>query len=168
MIENLLREQAAILKRLEVLETRDVVPVVARYSTNAQQSIANNTLTVVNFEDVTFDPWAAVTIGAAWVFTAPVAGYYHVTARVLFAANAGWINTEDCVLSLYLNGALFSHLDFLDNFEANTGASVGGSDIIHLAKGDAINIRVLQVSGGAVALNAAAEYSHVAIERVKG
>lgn len=63
-------------------------PVIARYGTNAAQSIPNTTETRIDFEDQLYDPDALVTTGSAWVFTAPNDGYYLLDASILFASAA--------------------------------------------------------------------------------
>lgn len=164
----LLREQRRHGRQLESIEAREIVPVVARYTTNAGQSIPNNTVTVVNYEDQDFDPRSAVTVGAGWVFTCPVAGYYLVTAKVQFAASTAWANGELLALDVYVAAAQVARV-FANEMLGSTAsaeASAQGNTIVHLDKGDTLDIRVLQVSGGARTLTADGNENHVSIGRV--
>jgi len=142
--------------------------VAARYTTNAAQSIPNNTLTIINFEDITFDTHTAVTIGAAWKFTCPTgqAGYYRISAYILFAASDTWAAGELVSIYLYKNGARVSTLYYVVAESAtNMYREASGSDVVLLAAGDYIDIRGVQVSGGALALNADGVYNYVAITK---
>lgn len=161
-----LKEQGRRIGQTEVKE----VPsrLIARYTTNAGQSLTNNTLTIINYEDLSIDTDSAVTVGAGWVFTAPRPGYYRVDAALLFAGSAGWVSGEVARMDLYKNGALYSYLDYRDNYAggATQFVRLQGSDIVFLAAGDTLQIRAIQISGAALALEATAEYNHVSIELV--
>ncbi len=143
------------------------VPVVARYSTNAGQSIPNVTDTIVNFEDVTFDPWGAVTVGASWKFTAPAHGYYLVTPYVRFNTLV-WAAGNVVVLKLFLNGALAMSPGATYAWNATAiYLPAGGTTLIELAEGDYIDIRVNQNRGAASALIADATHNHIHIARLR-
>jgi len=155
------------VERASVMET-PALTVVARYTTNAGQSIANATTTIVDFEDVTFDPSSAVTVGAAWKFTCPTgkAGIYHVEADATFASVA-WAAGNVAQLFLYKNNALYSVLRRKTLEGAITFYNnVHGSDTVSLAVGDYIDIRTSQNTGGAVALHTDGLNNHVAISRI--
>jgi hypothetical protein len=140
--------------------------ILARYSTDAGQNIPDVTMTIVNFEDKTFDPDNLVTVGAAWHFTAVEAGYYAVEAMVTFAATDTWADTEVGALGVYKNGAIFSYLDQQDNYSSNVYMALGGSDLVYLAAGDTLDLRVWQSSGAALALRNLGAYNHVAIRKI--
>lgn len=144
--------------------------LIARYSTNAGQSIPNNTVTIIDYEDMTYDTHAAVTVGAAWHFTAPIGGYYAVTAKAVFASTNTFAQGEALELRIYKNGAYFSQIDFKDNFEgtANHYADLNGSDIVHLAKDETLDIRISQISGGAINLYNDGSTNHVCIHKITG
>jgi hypothetical protein len=163
---DLISRQGTLARRVRDLETQESIPIVARYSTDAAQSIPNTTPTIVNFEDLSVDTWSAVTVGAAWKFTAPVGGYYRVSARVFFAASVNWADTENCSLSVYKNGVLWSTLGYLENFPSGVNAGVWGSDIVDLAENDTIDIRVNQASGASLALTTNGAHNYVAIDRI--
>ena len=141
---------------------------VARYTTNAGQSIDNATATIVDFEDVSIDTDSAVTVGAAWKFTCPAgkAGYYLVTAVIAFDTSATWAAGELVILYLYKNNALYSVLLRKTQESATTLYNMPpGSDVVYLAAGDYIDVRVNQGSGGALALYTNSYYNRVAISR---
>ena len=141
----------------------------SRYCTDAGQSIPNNTSTIVNFEDATFDFIGWVTTGANWKFTAWAGGYYHVSAMIEFAATTAWAVGERAWIGLYKNGALYSVLDAQENNgSASHRVILQGDDAIQLADGDYIDIRVTQASGAARALMADGTRNHVSIMRIAG
>ena len=155
------------LERASVMET-PVHTVVARYTTNAGQSFTSGALTIVDFEDMTFDTDSAVTTGAAWKFTCPTgkAGKYHVDAMIQFGSSATWAAGETLVLYIYKGGVQYSVI-YYDVFQSATTTlrMAPGSDIVNLADGEYFDIRAVQSSGGALALNANGVYNHVAISR---
>jgi hypothetical protein len=166
LIEHVLRETLQTQGQVQDLETHDVVPVVARYTRDTTQSIPNNTTTIVDFATQVDDPWAAVTTGASWAFTAPVAGYYQVNAHVLFGSATWTPVTELVQLSIYKNGTQYNTLDRDDTMGSTNTPSVGGGDVVHLAKGDTLDIRAYQNSGGAVNIQANANHNWVSIFRI--
>jgi hypothetical protein len=138
----------------------------ARYTTDAGQSIPNNTTTIVNFEDVSDDTNTAVTVGAAWHFTAPVAGRYLVAASITYVTTTTWAATERALFDLYKNGAQWSSLDRStgrDSSAATQIVQLAGADTVVLAAGDTVDIRTNQNSGGALALVAFAVDNRVSI-----
>jgi hypothetical protein len=138
----------------------------ARYTTDAGQSIPNITVTVVDFEDVSDDTNTAVTTGAAWHFTAPVAGRYVVAAMIQFASTTTWALVERGMISLYKNGVAYATLDRNENVNSSGGAqfmTLSGTDTIVLAAADTIDIRTSQNSGAALALNTSGLVNHVSI-----
>ncbi len=129
----------------------------ARYTFgNTAQTIGSGAVTIVNFDTVDYDPYACVTVGAAWKYTVARNrhGIYHVHAMVTFASNAGWESGEAAILYLYKNNSVYCRLD---RVAAHTGtiivAPAGGTDI-KLAAGDYIDIRVEQDSDGDIDISA--------------
>jgi hypothetical protein len=142
--------------------------VLARYSTDAGQNIPNATMTIIDFEDVTYDPDSLVTVGAAWHFTAAEAGYYAVEAMINFKGTDNWNDTDVGALSICKNGSDLFYLDWKDSYSATTDVymALGGGDLVYLAAGDTLDIRVWQSSGGALALRAVGANNHVAIWKI--
>jgi hypothetical protein len=140
--------------------------VNARYSTTAGQSIANNTVSIIDFGTKTFDSHSSVTTGAAWKFTASSAGKHRVSAQAILAAAVGLTAGEETSLALYKNGSLYSYLYFTSNWSGTSvQQSLTGSDSISLVAGDYIDIRINQVSGASISLNTTAALNWVSIER---
>jgi hypothetical protein len=168
LVKRLIEKVNELAAKVEDLDRFEHPAILVRYSTDAGQSIPNSATTIINFEDVTYDPNSLVTTGAAWHFTAATAGYYAVEAIVLFAATDTWADTEAGTLSLYKNGAPFARLDRKDNYSSasNVYMALGGGDLVYLAAGDTLDIRVDQTSGAALALHNDGAWNHVAIWKV--
>lgn len=154
------------LRRLEALEAEAFVG--ARYTSNAAQSIPNATYTVVDYEDIDYDPLGLVTTGAAWVFTCPIAGRYLVTAAALFDASAAWSATEVARFDVYQNGAVAAVLDFYtaEASGVNQYVRMGGSEIVECNAGDTLQVRIYQSTGGVLPLINLTEHNHIAVARV--
>jgi hypothetical protein len=141
--------------------------VAASYQTNAGTSVPNTGDNIVDFEDKVFDTHGAVTTGASWKFTAPIAGKYRVSANILFsslATTAG--NAID--LQLWKNGAVQQRLHY-KSIEAalTTFVGISGTGLISLNAGDYIDVRVsYNRTGGATTLHNSATYNTINIERV--
>lgn len=141
---------------------------VAYYETNAGQTITNATPYIrINYEDLVKDTHGAVTVGAAWVFTAPVAGFYRVTASTLpqFGGAAPANNAYQVELWASKNGAIHK---MLDRASADLWGAHGlsGSAEVELAKGDTLAIDMYQDSGADRTLYNDARHNHVEISRV--
>jgi len=119
--------------------------VMARYNSNAAQTIGSGGPHIINFEDEVFDTHNSVATGSSWKFTAPRTGKYSVKARTQFQSSTGWTTGDYAYFRIYKNGSLYSQLDFreVENSAATSLApSVNGSDTIALNKGDYIDVRV--------------------------
>lgn len=142
--------------------------VIARYTTAAGQSIANNTETIVNFDTQNVDNKSAVTTGASWKFTAPVAGAYLVSAAVLFESSTGWGDTEFGRLTVYRSNVLYEHIARQDSYGSASPVlmHLAGATIVNMSQGDYLDVRVTQISGASLALLNNAAYNHVTIARL--
>lgn len=155
------------LERLRATERS--VPVVARYSTTAGQVLTNNTLTVIDFGTKTIDTHNAVATGSGWVFTAPTAGTYLVSASVMFATTTAWANGEVAQLELYKGGSrwsVFRRDSGLDTTTATQFKQLAGCDTVTLATGETISIRASQATGAALALHTDATFNYVDVVKV--
>ncbi len=138
----------------------------ARYKTNASQSIVNNTLTIIDFEDRDFDSHGSVTIGAAWIFTAPSAGKYCVNVAAILNTGGGWAAAEPVEFNIYKNGSLYSAIVNYSQAAHTTYMQQNFSDLVSLVAGDYIDVRITQISGGTIAIQASENYTHIAIHRI--
>ncbi len=144
-------------------------PVVARAATATAQSIPNTTPTIVDYNIVTFDADSHLTTGAAWRFTAKVAGYYQVNAAILFAATTTWALVEWGNLALYKNAVYYSNFERADGMDSSAAGlfkCLRGSDVVQLAVGDSIDVRASHISGGALTLFNGAVFNYVSIAKV--
>ena len=144
--------------------------IAAIYTTAAAQSIANNTLTIVNFDTKVQDTHNAVTTGAAWKFTAPAGGFYLVDVIVQFAGTTAWADAELGSLRMYVNAALVARPDYKDNYGSASTVymKLGGSTLVHMNAGDYLDMRVIQTSGAALALLASATQNYISIVKFAG
>jgi hypothetical protein len=127
--------------------------VGARYSSNAEQNIVNNTTAaIIDFEDEIYDSGPLVTTGASWKFTAPYTGYYHIDCLIAFFSNAGWAVSERVLLQLFKNNNYLLTLDRQDGKSGTIQATVRGNVTVELNAIDYIDVRVAQNSGGDIAL----------------
>jgi hypothetical protein len=165
---HLLRNASRTSRRFNALDAREVGPVAARYTSNAGQSIATGTTTVVNFEDKDFDTRDAATVGAGWQYAVPVAGHYQINARVTLDATTGWADGELLALDVYVNAAQKSRL-FASEAHGSASSievSAQGGDLIHLDKGDVLSVRIRQNSGAARTLTADGAENYLTVHRV--
>jgi len=152
-----------------VNSTADAVePINIRYSTNTAQSIGNASLTIIDFEDSSFDSHTSVTTGAAWHFTAPFSGTFDVFAQIMTTDTGNFGGTDYLELRLHKNGSVTSYSGYLEaNFTGSTtNNSVKMIDSIKLLGGEYIDIRMYQTSGGSVPLINDGTYNFVNIKRV--
>jgi hypothetical protein len=169
MDRDLIRADAALQAQIDNLSTtKRRVPIVASYATDAGQVIAHNTETVIDFEEVVRDTHSAVTVGAAWKFTAPVAADYVVSVAILMGATNQWAAGESADLRLWKNGALFRGLDRKDNFSGATAQymQLSGTSTIYLSAGEYIDVRLIQMSGISLGLFASVVNNWISIYRI--
>jgi hypothetical protein len=169
MERDLIRADASLQAQIDNLSTtKRRVPIVASYATDAGQAIANNTETIINFEDPVRDTHSAVTVGAAWKFTAPVTADYVVSVAVLMGATNQWAAGESADLRLWKNGALFRGLDRKDNFSGATAQymQLSGGTTIYLSAGEYIDVRLIQMSGISLGLFASVVNNWISIWRI--
>jgi hypothetical protein len=136
--------------------------VAAVYTRTTTQSIPNGTDTIVDFDVKQVDTHGAVTTGASWKFTVPVAGTYSISVSVGFATNT--------------TGARYALIRKNGSFSARGGDSkmgVTGVDTMmnftvleRLVPGDYIDVNVLQSSGGALNTSSTLTFPAISIHRV--
>ena len=142
-------------------------PVAASYTSAAGQSIPGGSVfTVVDFGTRVYDTHGAVTTGASWKFTAPVPGYYNVTAKTLWNF-ATFTATTNRQLSLFKNGVHETVIDFsLSQTSASGQPMNSGSHDIYLDAGDYIDLRAIQSEGTARTFSASALAVNVQVHRI--
>ena len=136
---------------------------LARYTTNAEESVKSAEWVVLNFEDEDVDTHDAVTVGAAWKFEPPFDGPFHISTTVRFDTTA-WTAAQYCILGIFVNGALYSAIDMKYASEAQSMAMlVHGDDTLYLETTDDVDIRIYQNTGNVIVVYGSGTYSHVAI-----
>jgi len=101
--------------------------VYAKY--NIAGAVSSDSSTPVNFATKTVDSHAAVTTGSGWKFTAPVSGFYQISASLATSSATSNIN-------IYKNGSANDYIGYV--FTSNVNCITGG---IYLNAGDYIDIR---------------------------
>lgn len=140
--------------------------VAARYtvtSGTANTSITHNAFEVIDFNNKIFDTHNAVTTGAGWKFTAPIAGYYNVSSSLYWASPSNLANTE---ISIYKNG-----VDYTTTIATgNNARGVTGTALVQLNAGDYVDVRVIQSDSGSAArdIYTPSPLTHVSIHRIIG
>lgn len=139
----------------------NISAVAARGISTSGQSLPTGVATVITLDSVkTFDTHSSLN-AATGVFTAPEYGYYQVSGSTMcnatLASNVAWI------VYLYKNGTLYSSTDYRIAATTIVGRSI--SDLVLLNKGDTLDMRVLQNSGGAVVLNSSAGLNWLSVTK---
>jgi hypothetical protein len=166
---DLVKRIVAIERRLAEIEARERAgSVVAIYYSNAAQTIPNSAATIINYNVMEVDTNSAVTTGSSWKFTAPVGGYYHIDAKILFAGTTTWADGEVGEFNLYVNGTARANLNRKDNYGSSSSLlmGLGGSTIVYLNSGDYVHTAVIQTSGGSLTIYSNGFYNRIAVVRV--
>jgi hypothetical protein len=136
--------------------------VGAAYTSNAGQTITSGSAAaIIDFEDEVYDSDDAVTVGAAWKFTAPSDGQYHIDVFIMPVSVVG---DGIGAIALYKNGILFYYLDEIAWWDGDTGIAFRGSVTIQLSITNTIDIRIGQDSDGNMVLS---NQVRINIERVQ-
>lgn len=132
-----------------VLQRGSIFPAtaVARYASSNGQSIAPSTDVALTFENVSKDTAGAVTQGP-WTFTAWRSNGYKVSVCITLASTT-WVLNQAVTLSLFVNGSLYSVLDFWVAGGAISGNTISlkGSDWVYLFAGQTVTIKLNQGNG---------------------
>jgi hypothetical protein len=139
------------------------IAVAARYNTTSNQSIPSNTLTIINYATEVYDTVSSITTGASWAFTAPISGYYQVSAKVHFVS--GTSTQETYAIAIVVNGTEVSGYAEDVAFGTNQGLQI--SDDLFLTAGSTLNIQVLQVTGSTSTLSGSSNNNSFAIHLIR-
>jgi hypothetical protein len=146
--QDLIRRLVALERRVLDLETQERVPIAARYSGNSEA--VTGTAGALALTTSEHDTWSACT-SSPWEFTAPVGGYYVVSAALQLASSAAWTAGERAYLYVYKNG---SPHKILATWQAHAtvtlAAWLGGLAKIHLDEDDTVKIYAEQDSGSSI------------------
>ena len=143
------------------------IPVVSVHTTNAGQSITTGSWQIINYEDVVKDSHGATVVGAAWKFTAPVAGEYDVSALATWNTLAAFATGEVMGIAIYVDGSEVISNSQVQSFTGAADAyGISITGIVSLTVGQYIDIRIFQSSGSSVALFAAGGNNRVNIKLI--
>jgi len=123
--------------------------VGCRVTNSIDQSISNSVRTTVTFDTETFDTNGfhdTSTLTGRMTIPSGKAGKYLVTAGVTFATSG----TGYRELYLFKNGSFYSQVFYSPSATGSSGNAI--PDLVSLAVGDYIDIRVEQGSGGSLAV----------------
>lgn len=143
-MQDLVNAIVDLQQRIAYLETKDAIPLKARYMTDTAQTIPASAFTIVNFDTVDYDPVSAVTTGASWKFIAPIGGYYQVDAFTEITFAGAIASGKTFYMYIYIDGvakAVIGHWHQLVG-SVNSDAHMNGGDCIYLAKDSYLDIRV--------------------------
>lgn len=136
------------------------------FATNTSaQSVATATLTTLTGWTTTFDANSDFTASTG-IFTAPRAGYYHVSASVQFVGTT-WTAAQSEIISISKNGTTIAQVQIF--VPANYSGSYSSAPItalISCVATDTITIRVFQNSGASLALAGTGSLNFLSIEQV--
>lgn len=143
-------------------------PYVASYTTATAGAYPASLATIVDFPSALYDLHSSVTTGAAWKYTAPVTGYYRVSAQVVWDQGQAWVAGERSDLRVYKNGTFYRIIDFQEEDVAHSNyVRMGGSLTLQLNANDYIDIRVVHTrAAGNTTLIASASYNYVCVDIV--
>lgn len=166
---NLQRQIDALARQLNEMRATERPAFPVRYETVAGQSIANGAYTLVDFDSMFFDPYALVTTGAAWKYTAPANGYYGVASQIMYANTTTWADTEGAGMRVYKNDVADLVMGFTYGIGSASSFSRGqnGLALVKLAEGDYIDVRAFQNTGAALNLSTSSRFNSVCIWRIQ-
>lgn len=149
--------------------------VACEYNTASGGSVANSTITYIDFgakeSDATSSVFGAgsgnvTTTNTGWRFIAPMSGRYQVNAVIgVLTANS---TAGDIVTMIYVNNAQIQQGTRNQIATSSTGSLIQSqvSGVVRLLTGDRIEIAFLQTSGATRNLTAGASSNRVSICRV--
>lgn len=143
----------------------NISAVAARGVSSSGQSIPNSANTIITYNAAkTFDTNGALNTTTG-VFTAPEAGYYQANGQVTYAS-ASFTASNNLVLRFFRNGAEYSSSPPLVPVTSTSQYSISHSDLVFLARGDTLDLRAFQNSGGARTLDPDVRFNFFSIAKV--
>ena len=147
-----------------VLENETVAFIA---DTNAGQTIANNTITIIDFEDVEHDSHNAYDSGT---YTVPVTGLYQINSSIMFGHTSEVDISEAMYIALKVNGGSKRIQNWKEGELTDSATlyySLQISCLLKLNKGDEITIQVYQATGVPYDLHNSNAYNSLDIHKIK-
>jgi hypothetical protein len=151
------RLEVAMARAQEAKEVADAIDKRVAVHAFADSSSSTATLpttvfTILDFNNVVIDPLNTITTGSSWKFTAPMDGNYRVSSQLRVAGNQ-WVTNNALVMALFINNGVnpYAYIGMWNSPADGNGYAYGcvaGSCIVPLKKGDQIDIRGYQDTGG--------------------
>lgn len=134
--------------------------IVRAYKSAAAQTITQDVATKVTFDVETFDTNSNF---ATSTFTASIAGYYSVTAKLDYSSAE---TAENYEIHIYKNGSAYSYVSSIYITAEIAVRSVQIHDIVSLAVNDTIDIYTLHNSTGTKDISAGTGNTFVSIYKI--
>ncbi|RJX17550.1 MAG: hypothetical protein C4575_12975 [Desulforudis sp.] len=133
------------------------------------QTVAHNTVTIINYNDVIYDPWGAITTGAAWKFTCPngKAGFFTFIAACRYNGFDWTAANQNSLLDCYINGV--NHRRVALSFTQAAGffaIFLKGDLLIYLNEDDYFDIRAYHIAGGTLTIPDVPSQIYIMVYRV--
>lgn len=148
-----------------------------RYTTNAANTVANATVTFIDYEDQVFDGDGLVlgagsgnvtTTNTGWRWVSNRSGKVHVTANIRFD-NANIDADEELQIRIYKNGTFYSAKNKVpESSNASPSVNLSITDTVSVVDGDRIEIAVNQNTGATIAINVSGLVNFVNIYFIDG
>ena len=154
------------LEKRSGLAAGEVPPTVYAYYCSATTSSVANSV-ILQWNTKVEDTHNAVTTGAAWKFTAPVAGLYDVVCQ-LETADAALVPGDVVQFNIFQNTTAATTFGSCECADGTAPLIAAGSAKIRLAAGDYIQVKASTAKTGLTMYNNDARWNWVQITRIGG
>jgi hypothetical protein len=135
------------------------------YVNGSLQAITTATTTTITHWTAFYDNLGVNFNATTGIFTAPVTGYYFITAGVLFGSTAGVVGA-DTILTVNNNGTTIATGVGAEEATTASNHTAYVSAVVSMAAGTTLAIQVQQTSGATRSLGANATGTYVSIVRL--
>jgi len=122
------------------------VPPMCRLTRATNQTLSNNTVTVVAYDTADIDTDSMATTGASAKITANTAGIYQVGYTILWG-NTSTVGYRQAWVTIGGSGR-YAGSTVYPAGSGNGGWFLTGTDILSLSAADTLDVRCVQASGG--------------------
>jgi len=141
-------DQTEILRLVHSMRTLLAMPH-ARANSDDAHNIGNGGWETMIYENEEYDD-AGEYDHTTGEFTAARGGRLHIDAAVVFDNTTAWVEGEQAILAVFIDGAQKATLDWeMDESATNHKNDLGGGTTIEVSAGEVITIKVYQDSGAA-------------------